>query len=278
MLDAWNLDHAVLWVLPALAVVYECGWRRLHAQMPARYPVGRMVAFIGGLTIVFVAVASPLDAYGAVLLQVHMTQHMLLMMVAPPLLWLGQPILPFLRACPPRLTRRVLRPLLVSQALRRVARVVTHPAVCWSTFALAFVVWHVPRYYELGLRSEPWHQLQHACFFSAALLFWWPVVHVWPSAPVWPRWTMIPYLVAADLLNTALSAMLTFSSHVLYPSYEHAPRLAGVLPLDDQALAGVIMWVPGSIAYLIPAMLLTIELLQRPQRPAWTTATSLVRQ
>jgi cytochrome c oxidase assembly factor CtaG len=277
MLDAWDLDHRVLWLLPIAAVLYVSGWRRLHAERSARYSVGRLTAFLGGLTIVFLAVASPLDTYGGALLGVHMTQHMLLMMVAPPLLWLGQPLIALLRALPPRVARRVLGPVLTSRRLRRLGRALLHPFVCWTAFAVAFVVWHMPRMYELGLESETWHELQHACFFSTAMLFWWPVIHVWPSTPVWPRWAMVPYLVTADLLNTALSAILSFSGHVLYPHYEHVPRIAGLSALDDQALAGVIMWVPGSLAFLLPAVLLTVQLLQPRSRADWRSP-SLVRQ
>src|SRR5262249_52470365 len=144
----------------------------------------------------------------------------------------------------------------------------THPAVCWTALSVVLLVWHVPRLYELGLHSERWHNVQHACFFTAALLFWWPVIGVWPSDPVWPRSAMIPYLIGADLVNTALSAVLSFSGHVLYPTYEHVPSVTGLSPLDDQALAGVLMWVPGSIACLLPAVLLTIRLFDvRPAAP-----------
>src|SRR4029077_21217322 len=123
-----------------------------------------------------------------------------------------------------------------------------------------------PRLYELGLHSQAWHRVEHACFFWAAVAFWWPVIGVWPSHPVWPRWGMIPYLLLADLVNTGLSAVLSFSDHVLYPTYQLAPRLWGISALDDQAAAGAIMWVPGSIAFLVPAMLLGMRALQSNRR------------
>jgi len=92
-------------------------------------------------------------------------------------------------------------------------------------------------------------------------MFWWPVIGVWPSNPAWPKWAMIPYLVLADLVNTGLSAALSFSDHVLYASYQLAPRLWGISALDDQAAAGAIMWVPGSIAFLVPAVILGMRAL-----------------
>src|SRR5206468_6876480 len=109
----------------------------------------------------------------------------------------------------------------------RFGRLLVHPVVAWMTLALAIVVWHLPRFYELGLQSPGWHQFQHGCFFTAGVLFWWPVVEVWPGRAVWPRWALIPYLLLADMVNTGLSAFLTFSDHVLYRSYELAPRLGG---------------------------------------------------
>jgi putative membrane protein len=267
LLLSWDLDHVVVWLLPVIAIIYARGFACVRRVMPARFPAWRLASFAGGLVVVFVAIASPLHALGEVLLTLHMTQHMLLTMVAPPLLWLGQPLIPLLRGLPPRAAKQALAPLLASAACRRIGRAIVHPSVCWTALATAIVVWHLPRCYELVLRSEAWHDVQHACFFTAALLFWWPVVQVWPSAPVWPRWAMIPYLVTADLINTAQSAVLSFSSHLLYPSYAHTSALLGLAPMDDQALAGVIMWVPGSIAFLVPAIALTIRCCEPRRRP-----------
>ena len=127
--------------------------------------------------------------------------------------------------------------------------------------SLSNVAWHVPRLYELALRSHFWHDVQHICFLGTGLLFWWPVVQPWPSRRRWPRWTMIPYLLVADIQNTALSAFLIFSERVLYPAYAAVPRLWGVSVLDDQAAAGAIMWVPGSVIFLVPVAVLSIRLL-----------------
>ena len=104
---------------------------------------------------------------------------------------------------------------------------------------------------------------------AAALLFWWPVIGVWPYGVRSPRWTVIPYLVTADLVNTALSAVLSFSSHILYPTYAGAPRVLHLSAIDDQALAGVIMWVPGSIAFLLPALVVTMQLFEAGSRTDW---------
>jgi len=261
VLASWAVPIPVLLCVVAGAAIYWRGWLRLHREMPGKYPGWRLTAFLAGLAALFIAIASPLDAFSGFLLQVHMLQHLLLMMVAPPLIWLGQPLLAMVRGVPAKLVRDAFSPFLTSPFLKRAGNALTHPATGWLAMAAATVIWHLPEFYELALRSPSWHQTEHACFLTAALLFWWPVIEVWPSRPQWPRWTMFPYLLLADFVNTGLSAWLTFSDQVVYPSYAVAPRLWGISALDDQSTAGVIMWVPGSIFYLVPAFLVAMEAL-----------------
>ena len=268
ILTSWRFDTRLIGALLLAAFLYIRGWRRVHAQSPQRYTTERLIAYLSGLGALFIALASPLDAFGNLLLMAHMVQHLLLIVVAPPLILLGQPILPLLRGLPFRVFKDGLGPFLSSHWLQRVARRLTHPIVCWLAMAAAIVFWHMPRWYDLSLRSAAWHGLEHACFFYAALLFWSPVVGIWPNRPHWPRWLMIPYLVLADVVNTALSAWLVFSTHVVYRTYEMAPRIAGMSALDDQSTAGAIMWVPGSLAFLIPALILTMQAINGdPARP-----------
>ncbi len=123
--------------------------------------------------------------------------------------------------------------------------------------------WHVPGPYELALSSSSWHEFEHACFLFASLLFWWPVVQPWPSVARWPRWSMVPYLLIGDLQNTILSAILVFSDRVLYPTYAAVPRVFGFSALQDQAAAGAIMWVVGSTAFIVPAVIVAIQCLSK---------------
>jgi len=259
ILTSWRFDPRLIGLLALAALLYIRGWLRLHRQWPQRYSTERLVSYLSGLTTLFIALASPLDAFGNLLLMAHMVQHLLLIVVAPPLILLGQPILPLLRGLPPRLFKEGLGPFLSWHWLQRMGRRLTHPVVCWLAMAAAIVFWHIPRWYDLGLGSSAWHGVEHACFFYGALLFWSPVIGIWPNRPQWSRWLMIPYLIAADVINTALSAWLVFSTHVVYRTYEIAPRIAGMTALDDQSTAGAIMWVPGSIAFLIPALILTLQ-------------------
>ena len=232
------------------------GRRLLHGSRD----FNRLWAFLGGLLALFLALESPLDTFDSLFLSAHMAQHLLLMMIAPPLLLLGQPTLPILRGLPKAFAKEALGPFLTWHPLRRFSEFLTAMPVTWLLFALSTVLWHMPAFYELALRSPTWHDVEHASFLWTGILFWWPLIRQGPGKSRWPEWAAIPYLLFSDIVNTALSAFFIFSGKVLYPSYE-AVHISGFNAADDQALAGAIMWVPGSIVYLVPAIALTMRLL-----------------
>jgi cytochrome c oxidase assembly factor CtaG len=254
--DAWSMLGALL----VTGAIYARGWRILARWTNPRFGEGALAAFLGGLGVIAVALASPLDALAGRRLSAHMTQHQLLMMLAPPLLWLGAPVAPMLLGLP-RAIRLAVATGLACRVGRKTADVIAHPAFGWISFALAFWAWHTPRLYELALRSHAWHHLEHACFFATAMVFWRPVILAWPARSPWPRWTMIPYLLLADLQNTVLAAILTFSDRVIYPTYATLARAGAISALDDQSIAGVIMWVPGSLVVLVAAVWLVMQAL-----------------
>ncbi len=264
-LDSWSIPRATVATLLIVAVIYARGFARLHAQMPARFSNGRAAAFMSGIAVMLVAIASPMTAFDDLLLRVHMIQHLMLMLAAPVLILAGWPAIPMLRGLPPRVCKAVLGPLLRSRRMRAFFTWLTSPLVAWIAFASATWIWHAPIFFQLALRSESWHAVEHGCFLVTALMFWWPVIQPWPSIRHWPRWGMIPYLLLADAQNSALAALFTFSNHLLYPLYANVARVGGLSPLEDQVLAGAIMWVPGSMFFVIPAAMILLELLQ-PQR------------
>jgi cytochrome c oxidase assembly factor CtaG len=256
------------WVVAPLALaagIYLRGWLRLHSQVPQRFGAGRLAAFLGGLAAIAVALESPLHALGAQLLQAHMIQHVLLLMVAPPLIWLGAPLLPMLHGLPRRLLHTSVGQLVASPLRLRSCRWLIHPAVTWALFVGSTWAWHTPALYGQALASEVWHYAQHGCFLATAFAFWWPVVQPWPSRPLVPPWAIVLYLMLADLQNTVLSAWLVFSERLVYAAYNVGPRLWQISAMDDQAAAGAIMWVPGSIAFLLPIAWIVGQALS-PQR------------
>src|SRR5262249_54584557 len=149
----------------------------------------------------------------------HMLQHMLLMMVAPPLLLLGTPLVPLVRGLPLFAAREFAGPLLNWRIAQRAGRTLINFWVALVLMGSVMFAWHTPRLYEVALGSSAWHEFEHACFFVVSLIFWWPVVQPWPSETRGPRWMVVPYLLIADIQNTVLSAILVFSDRVLYPSY-----------------------------------------------------------
>jgi cytochrome c oxidase assembly factor CtaG len=269
MLGQWEVAPEALVVLSAIGTVYVRGWRPYHRRVPARFPEWRMWTFLAGLLAVWLAAASPADTLAEELLSAHMVQHILLLTVAPPLLLLGSPLLPLVHGLPAIARRQIVRPLSHQRWLRRIAHELTHPAVALVVSSVILWAWHVPALYDLALRVPAVHIAEHAVFFGGGVLFWWPVVEPWPSRRRWHRGAIIPYLLAADVQNTILAAILTFSDRVLYPWYDGAPRVGGLTPLQDQMLAGVLMWVPMSLVYLVPAVVITVCLLS-PEAPTGT--------
>jgi cytochrome c oxidase assembly factor CtaG len=262
---SWSLSPWTILILVCAGIVYVRGWLRLRSILPQQFSTERLLCFLGGLVLLFVALASPLDAFSSLLLTAHMIQHLLLMMVVPPLLLLGQPMLPILRGLPRVFTKEGLGPFLRWPALQKIGGFLVAPVFAWFAYNLSVVGWHVPPLYELALHSPSWHGVEHAIFFWTAILFWWPVIQPWPSHSRWARWSVIPYLLTADIINTAISATFVFADKVLYATYALAP-LGGISPQSDQSAAGVIMWVPGSLFYLVPAVVIAMRYLSGPRR------------
>jgi len=193
-----------------------------------------------------------------------MIQHVLLMLVAPPLILLGSPAVPFMHGFSKRIVRNLLGPILRRPLLQQLGRTLTHPLFGWLAAMVALLGWHYPVVFELGLGSDTWHEVEHACFLVTGLLFWWPVVQPWPSIARWPRWCIPLYLFMATLPCDALSAFLAFCDRVVYPSYLTTPRLFNISPLQDQECAGALMWVCATFIYLVPAVVITVQLLSPP--------------
>jgi putative membrane protein len=243
------------------ALFYLRGWFSLRRSSHDLFAPLRLAAFLAGLFSLWVAIGSPLAAFDEASLTVHMIQHILLMLVIPPFVLLGEPSLPLLHGLPQGFVRTTLGPLLRWAPMQSLGKFLTHPLVCWILAAVAVIGWHAPSAFELALRSEAWHEVEHACFLTTSLLFWWPVVQPFPSEARWPRWSMPLYLFLGTLPGGALGAFLAFSDRVLYPSYKEAPSLFGITPLQDQVFAGALMWVFGLFVCMVPAVFITLKLL-----------------
>lgn len=197
----------------------------------------RIASFVAGILVLFLALNGPIhDLSDYYLFSAHMVQHMLLMMIMPPLLLLGTPAW-------------LIRPLLRNQRVFRVARSLTHPAVAFVVYNVVFIGWHLPQLYNLALENHNLHIFQHLMFMAAAVIMWWPIVNPVPELKRIGRPLQVVYLFAYGIPMTVVSAMISLSGSVLYPFYADAPRIFELSTLADQTLGGLIMWVPGMLIY-----------------------------
>lgn len=250
VLLAWRFDPLVVLGLLLAAVVYLWAVGRVNRAHPSnRQPAHRSWLFCAGLAAIGLALLSPIEAYEGALFSVHMVQHMLLELVAAPLLLAGAPITLALRAAAPSLRRRLLAIL-----QSRIVHAISFPVVAWLLFAAVNWGWHFSELYDQALENQALHYFQHATFLGAALLFWWPVIGADPSPWRLPHPVRILYLFMALPQNSFLGVALLSAPTVLYPHYVTNARDWGLPPLEDQALGGMIMWVVGDLFFLAAMM------------------------
>jgi putative membrane protein len=255
----WSISIPLTGAVLAIALVYGRGWARLRAAS-ANPPSGRSLAvFLSGMVALWMAIGSPLATADHTRLIFHMLQHLLLMTIAAPLVLLSEPVAILGQGLPDRLVDGLLTRRM--RQLRGIGRILTHPVSCWIAGTAVVIVWHIPPVFELGMHSHFWHSAQHACFLAGGLLFWWPVIQPWPAVAKWPRWSMPLYLFFATLPCDALSAFLAFCGRVIYSCHGLAGDTSYASRLQDQELAGALMWCWVTFAYVIPAVAITIQLL-----------------
>ena len=256
----WSLPVWLTGSIVLTAMIYMRGWLAIRKTRPEQFRSRRPASFLTGLTVLWLAIGSPMDGFADALLSAHMIEHLLLMSVVPPLLLYGLPVVPLLRGLPAPFRRAVLGPLIRVKPLRRFFHWLVTPVVAWLAMNIAFLGWHVPGAYDFALEHEGWHDVEHLCFLFSSLLFWWCIIRPWPSDGRKQGWGVLLYLVSADIVNTLLSAFLAFCGRPAYGYYVDHANPFQVSPLDDQILGASIMWVFGSAIFLVPAMLLTLQL------------------
>lgn len=267
----WNWDPVILLNLMLILWLYHRGWRKLQRRSKERMARDvettrqRLIApwraggFAIGMLVLLLALVSPLDLLGEQLGWAHMVQHMLLMTVAAPLLMLAAPGLICLCGLGPVARSTVTRVRRAIGSHRR--RWFCSPLVAWSLYAVATWIWHVPVLYQAALR-DPWiHDLQHLTFFISACLFWRvlldPVARQALSGGL-----AVLYLFTTTLHATVLGVFMTLAPTAWYPDYERSTHWWELTALEDQQIAGLIMWMPACAAYVVVAIALFAKALE----------------
>lgn len=262
---AWNTEASLwlLWLLPGLLVLRGIILMWANARPGAGMRRWQAVSFLAGWLLLGLAILSPLDALGEALFWAHMVQHEVVMLLAAPLLVLARPLPALVWGLPPAwrpgaalLARRL--------GLQAAMRWLTGPVAAWSAHAVVIWTWHAPVLFQAAVRQELVHDLQHTTFLVAALAFWWSLFQRGVQRA--GQGLAVFSLFTTALHTAALGALLTFSGRSWYPVYAASAPVWGLDAVEDQQLAGLIMWVPGGLVYLVAALLLMHQWLDSPRR------------
>jgi len=263
----WTFEPWVVICLGLSALLYGLGLARLWPKSGSgRARLRRRAcSFFVGWIVLAAALVSPLDALGSLLFSAHMLQHEAMMIVAAPLLVLGRPFALWMWGLPSG-WRKPVAMAVQGRAVQMGWSLLTLPVFAWLFHAAVLWLWHAPLLFEASLHSNAIHTLQHVSFFGSALLFWWAVLGDGSFRP--QRGLSMLYIFTTMAHTGALGALLTWSGIVWYPSYVGAGEAFGMDALEDQQLGGLIMWVPGGLAYLIAGLALAAQWLGRSAPPA----------
>ena len=267
-MQSWSLPFATVTIIAEL--VYLRGWLSLRRTFPDLIGGWRLAAFTTGLVSVWIAGGSPLATLDHRSLTIHMIKHLLVMTVAAPLILAGEPTFPLVCGLPKLLIKN--QSPLANVPAAWLERCLRHPRFCWLAGTAAVIGWHLPVGFQSSMGFHWLHNLDDVCFVAAGLLFWWPIVPSSPVATRSPRWFMALYLFLATLPCDILSAFLVFCGRLVYPCYTPATQLFSLSPLQDQECAGALMWVWVTFAYLIPAVVITVQILSCPSAQQLNTS------
>jgi putative membrane protein len=270
LLSKWGQEPIALFGLAIVAVTYARGRRAQRACARRGRRTGtlppaprRSGAFLGAWLALFVALVSPVDPLGEALFAGHMVQHLLLTLVAAPLLAFSDAGTTLLWAFPLRLRRAIGR-VIASPPVRRLRYLFTNALVAWTLHAATIALWHTPALYDLAVANDAAHALEHTSFLVTALLFWWPLLSPRRRARLEPGLALF-YLFTATIASALLGAAISMAGAPWYAAHAATAPAWGLSALEDQQLAGLIMWVPAGFVYLGAAVSEVLRMLRSPR-------------
>jgi cytochrome c oxidase assembly factor CtaG len=263
----WRLD--VIFVLLFMGAMYTRGWfvlRKKGAQIANRW---RLVSYLAGLAFLAIALMSAIDVFQDLLFFVHMIQHLFLVMIAPPLLLLANPMPVFMWALP-----RGLR-LWVGQFFKRgayprsVLKDISSPMVIWLAYTVTLWLWHDPSAYVAAIENDFLHDIEHLSFFITGMLLWWYITNAAPKLHgKRPPMLRIGLASITYFQNLFLGMGLALWGSLIYDHYANVPRVWGIDPVRDQSIGGLIMWIPGGMMYGIAILVLINDVISEAERKA----------
>src|SRR5450432_2107514 len=251
-LTQWNPAPSIYIGIALLIALYlyAVGPLRKKYQLADSVKRSQIILFIVSMLVMFLALASPLDELGdEYLFSAHMVLHLLITLVAPPLLLLGTP-------------GWLLQPLLRNRVLLGIGKILTHPFVAFFLFNMNFWLWHAPSLYNATLSNENLHIFEHLLFIVTAVIYWWPILSPAKELPRLSLGGQVLYLFLSGMPSVALGAGLTFIPPLYSPYIQQPIRAWGISPVTDQQLGGLIMWVPVNIIVIVIVSILFIRWMQ----------------
>ena len=266
-----SLESLLYWAWPPVVTVavalvgllWARAIRQVAREHPGNpYPRRRTISFAAALALLLLALQSGIERYDTTLFSMHMVQHLILLFPVPILLLQAGPVTLLLRVASPRWRARILAVL-----QSRAVGVISHPLVGWTL--LIAVMWgtHLSVMFETALENETIHNMEHALYLSTALLFWAPIFSVDPIRHRLRGGSALAYLITQMPQNSFLGVAIMFSTTPLYPHYASLQRAWGPTPLEDQQLAGAIMWLVGDALFLAAIFLVLAVLAKSEDRP-----------
>ena len=249
---AWNVEPSVLIPIAILILIYVWGLHNVWRRAGREHGITRRqwMSFVAAILVLVLALLSPIDALSDQLFSAHMIQHLMLILVAAPLLVMSDFQLALLWALPRRRAQKIGSGFNQSQPVSGTWRVLNHPVFVWILFTLSMWIWHASRFYQAALTNDVIHAFEHLTFLFTAMLFWWILFK--HNRPDHLHYAMtIPFLFLTVLQSSILGALMTFTSQPWYPDYAASAARWGLTPLQDQQIAGLIMWVPGGAVFTL---------------------------
>ncbi len=299
VLASWNWRVEIILVLALAGTLYSRGWWRLRQRTHRRHrsrragqpwpltAVWRLISYLTGLVILAISLMSPIDVLGGQLFFMHMVQHLLLIMIVPPLLLIANPMAVVLWGLPDGARRKIGGGFSIAlhrdSRFRQVLRTITSPGIVWLLWVIAIIGWHDPNMYNLALRSDFAHDLEHLSFFLVSMAYWWHVTGAGPRIhKQFGLLGRIIFVLAAIPPNMLTGVVLAFADSPIYSYYLDVPRIWNISVMTDQRISGVVMWIPGSMMYIIAALILISQLLSQEERKpslpekAWASEDALL--